>query len=538
MGVLESRIVQEKIPCCGARGQLEKQAPADCELSTPCRDALAIIELISVKNAPKMDTLSESDPFVIMWVEDQDGPLCKRRHFPYRLNSHSPVWDTKRMLGHDLSAQHGGHLVLRILDFDDGLTTTLMGQDVIGDVRIPLSEIAAAKGNPITRKVSLTEEAQEALEQVPRDGPCEISIRIWKQPDFKSWPTSKWIFFVRHGESKWNQAEKNHDVVGLLETVDHSLSCTGLEQASNLAAKVLSAREKRTLDEARGWKRTFDDAPASLYEKFYSADAILASPLTRATQTALVTMQFHPKAMSLGVRLRSELREIKNLAGRDTIGQFQGADIPPHVHKELSSLYEEAQPNGDHDANALEAAFMGLTQKQQKKRTSVPVRPSMRNRIQAATPELTAAFERVARIPLDTNNTNDEWWSEVKEDTDLATERVAEFLVQMKLNPAENIIAVGHSEFIRHVCRHFLSASCIKDFPLESRALAQHRITNCGVLAVKVDFEQPVKQCITEIRLMFDTELPGDADASPTPRHSPAQLPSTPSFKARKDEAL
>jgi len=38
------------------------------------------------------------------------------------------------------------------------------------------------------------------------------------------------LFVIRHGESKWNEAQEHHDVGAMLRSVDHELDAVGIEQ--------------------------------------------------------------------------------------------------------------------------------------------------------------------------------------------------------------------------------------------------------------------------------------------------------------------
>mmetsp|Transcript_76675 Transcript_76675/g.151692 ORF Transcript_76675/g.151692 Transcript_76675/m.151692 type:complete len:490 (+) Transcript_76675:46-1515(+) len=488
MWVYESRFVQKHVFCCGSRDLLKEQAPTKDEKRMQLTKMPALLELISCTNAPQMDQLSESDLYIVFWVEEHNTPVCQRHYFPYRLNSDSPVWDQKRVLRYwDPAGDAVAELVMQVVDFDDGLTTQVFGQDIVGTVRVPLSEIHAAKGSIMTRTVPLTSKAAATAKK----DDCLLSFRVHEGDAIKSWPVEKWIFLVRHGESKWNIAQEKHDVIGMAKSVDHGLSCKGLDQASSLAGKILAARDQITLNAARGWVGQHGDAPSWAYDKFFAAEAILASPLTRAIQTAVVAMQHHPLVSRFPIRLRSEIREIKNVGGLDTIGQFKGDAILPHLKKELTDLYTEAAETEGHSMRDLEQACLGRKQSHGKGESAAD------------------AIARVNSIRVDTNNTNDEWWTSVKEDEHDAKDRVAEFLVQMKLCPCENVIAVGHSHFIRHLCRHFLAPRCHQVYPQESKLLGKHTLGNCGVLAVKADFSLPVDNCITDLYLMLGSELPG-----------------------------
>jgi hypothetical protein len=43
-------------------------------------------------------------------------------------------------------------------------------------------------------------------------------------------PRKQRVFVIRHGESKWNDAQDKHDLKGMLKQVDHELDATGIDQ--------------------------------------------------------------------------------------------------------------------------------------------------------------------------------------------------------------------------------------------------------------------------------------------------------------------
>ena len=52
---------------------------------------------------------------------------------------------------------------------------------------------------------------------------------------------NKRVFFVRHGESRWNEAQRKKDVLEMVSHVDHPLNQTGYMQATCLRAAVAAA---------------------------------------------------------------------------------------------------------------------------------------------------------------------------------------------------------------------------------------------------------------------------------------------------------
>merc|ERR1712232_228840 len=185
-------------------------------------------------------------------------------------------------------------------DWNDALTTSICGRDRIGEVKIPVSEIDAAEGGEIVRPLMLTRTAFAAAtrsqttgfvraaaatrsgsseqddidEPEGEDGPsCEIAVRAWPAAS-RLWPPKKWVFLIRHGQSMWNQAEHTLDISEMVTHTDHGLSLEGVQQASDLAARIRGSIHAESCSE-----------PQHVYQEFLAADRIYSSPLTRAVET-------------------------------------------------------------------------------------------------------------------------------------------------------------------------------------------------------------------------------------------------------------
>ena len=48
----------------------------------------------------------------------------------------------------------------------------------------------------------------------------------------------KTVYFLRHGESQWNEAQANRNPVKMFGKFDHALTAEGLEQADRLAKRI------------------------------------------------------------------------------------------------------------------------------------------------------------------------------------------------------------------------------------------------------------------------------------------------------------
>ncbi len=132
-------------------------------------------------------------------------------------------------------------------------------------------------------------------------------------------PVRKTFFLIRHGESKWNQAQSALNIGGMLDH-DHCLSRTGVEQcldfnrrwnefasvtadAASASASASAESDSAISSASSASAAAAADAGAanglSLEQQFMRADVVYSSPLTRALQTALLTLKGHPGPMTL-----------------------------------------------------------------------------------------------------------------------------------------------------------------------------------------------------------------------------------------------
>ena len=136
-------------------------------------------------------------------------------------------------------------------------------------------------------------------------------------------PVRKTFFLIRHGESKWNEAQSALNLGGMLDH-DHCLSRTGIEQCLDFNRRWREFAAVTAAESAAGGSASATDpAPASaasasatssssssaeaaeaidgfsFEQKFMRADVVYSSPLTRALQTALLTLKGHPGSATL-----------------------------------------------------------------------------------------------------------------------------------------------------------------------------------------------------------------------------------------------
>lgn len=511
--------------CCGVAGRPPGRSSGrtvdEEELQAGFPSVGCVLEVCWMTGVPRLDLLSDSDPYVTAWVERDGKMIARRRSFPYLLNAKDPVFLSKRVLSSPVTLTEGAlstdELVLKIEDYDGRFS--VMGDALIGVARVPVSALDAAAGDEVVCDVELTHNAEQAARNVPgarrktkhrettaaqssahasdtleavhTSSPetavphnneasaddvaacvCRLSIRAWSATAM-NWPDKRWIFLLRHGESKWNVAQHDVDIAGMLGDTDHGLSQVGLQQAEALAAKIKATRSPHRpgLDEGS----LPADAPESVYQQFFAADRLYSSPLTRAVQTALVALQDHPSAAACGLTLRAELREVKTRFGRDTIGKVRGDDIGPHVHEELIGLCRGRSGDG-----TMFGGGPGET-----------------------------LLTSVRHIPVHSGNTNHDWWDDVKEDAHNIDDRVAELFTQIKYSLDERVVCAGHSMLFQHMCTQYTTPECSAASRDLLSALRAHKLPNCGMAALRVNFGGcHISKCVEEIHLLFGTTLP------------------------------
>ena len=116
--------------------------------------------------------------------------------------------------------------------------------------------------------------------------------------DDVSFEVVKDFFLIRHGESEWNEAKRNGNLLGLAGSYDHPLNLEGMKQAMELQRRWSSEGSENGED---GWWEAVKKKAEhqELARKFEQVETVLSSPMTRAVQTALLACRNHPTLMQL-----------------------------------------------------------------------------------------------------------------------------------------------------------------------------------------------------------------------------------------------
>jgi broad specificity phosphatase PhoE len=175
---------------------------------------------------------------------------------------------------------------------------------------------------------------------------------------------------------------------------------------------------------------------------FLHADAIFSSPLTRALETAVLTMNGHPVTKTHGITLYSIIREVKRIGGLDTVGIATGEAIELRLRNELAAIIgrEEA--------------------------------------------------DRLVSFPIEINDANQPWWTPLAdhETEQQQQDRVREFITFLRHCDAQIPVLVGHSLFYRAFYSKRVSTHLLKNRRKLSENLKKFLLSNATMLAVTVNF--------------------------------------------------
>ena len=457
-----------------------------------CRPAGEFVVFLGgANNVPNMDELSLSDCYVNMSICDAAGTMVSPAfRSTVRQDSLSPTWNT--FVSFPIRPQGSDVLHLSLLDED-----SIVKDDAIGFASLPVSQLRAhTLGNPkvLDLQLSTRQRAPDPdrsttilLSVLGRgEGPQLADDR--DQDDM--FEIKKEFYLIRHGESKWNEGEKNKDVIEMLG-VDHALNETGIQQAMSFNKKWKDFLERVDGDSNHG--RFQDDEEArqqtehencsdsiALQRAFLKAERVISSPLTRAIETALLTCQDHraldPVRGGQKLLLFRNLREKKNgKMSLDTVGKAMGTEIVQRVRKELLL------------AGGISPEMVDL----------------------ALSPE------------ININDCDSMWWTS-------ATHGDSKYQIKMRFNELwgtlkyikeTSVILVGHSLFFREMMTRFLGGTFRAENPEFAKNLCEKKLDNAACLYVKVHFKKgrhDIPETMPEIidaRLLFGSRFKEKRDA-------------------------
>lgn len=415
--------------------QWEGMLPEDGRSRTS-ENKFLVIEVLSGTGFPRTDIIGYCDPYITLSVKRRNGtttgyPLqCS----DFKVETSSPVWHCYRNCG---PYNANDYLTIKTYDYDWD-----SGNDFISAVDIPISKI---KSSPCTFEVGNKKDKQ----------PFTITLR---RVEHNFSQTSKTIFLVRHGESKWNAAQQAHEF-GKMLAYDHALNKVGINQACTLNTSWGEEKKKHDSKEHNS-----SNNPGTLVTQFLEADQVFTSPLTRALQTCLLALENHPCVASNGVTLLPSVRERKGRGGLDTVGIAIG----------VSAI----------KARAIDELRVELGE------------------------EKFAEKKSCLNVKLEENGTGQIWWTpKSRHDSPKRLEsRVDDFLNAMQFMDFRRGIVAGHSLFFRELCKSRMDTSFASAHPKFAAELKSKKMNNGACLAITLDFSGG-RTTITNYKFMFGTSF-------------------------------
>ncbi|KAK3235962.1 hypothetical protein CYMTET_53871 [Cymbomonas tetramitiformis] len=401
-----------------------------------------VIQILKATNLPKLDVVGHSDPFVRMWViNSKDKDVSDRYSTLVHNDTGNPIYNSVR----EIECTPSGDDALRLDMYDYDIPGVQGSDDFMGRICVPVKDLVP---NQVYDLPLRNKKGKETPARI-------IFKRIVSPPTLR-----KRVYVIRHGESKWNEAQESNNLVDMLKTVDHSLNEVGVQQAQGLEARWKPIFAQEGTLESPVWKDV-DAATQDVWEAdFFRAGAIFASPLTRAVETALLGLKGHPTLSQQGLTLLRNLREVKNVGGQDTVGKEIGDGIKVRVKKELESVLGEG-PQVD-DCLAY----------------------------------------------LDVNDCTSEWWSNA---TDVEVgpavkDRLNDVTSFLKFQNSPSIILVGHSLYFREFVRAYLAPEFSQEDPEMAKKIWDNKLANAACLGLDMDFSAKTPS-ILRAKFLFGTTV-------------------------------
>jgi broad specificity phosphatase PhoE len=430
---------------------------------------LSVIEIVRVNNLPNMDVGSLTDAYLILSFRSCNNPQARINGIELKTqtknNNLNPVFHSFEEF--PFIPQENDLLSIKVLDHD-----VTSHDDKVGKASILMSELLSKKQITIPL-------AMQTRVKAGNDGITSVTIRLVYSGPRPLESIKKTIFLIRHGESKWNISQSENNLKGMVRQYDHELTETGLQQAS-----LFNQRWKFALT-------TSHESDIEDYQSFVNASVIYSSPLTRATQTALLTCEGHEafKSPNGKLTLLSSLREVKNFGSFDTVGRYSGEEISKHVHEMLKRDLGEER------------------------------------------------CQEVLKPTIDFNDAQEQWWTalevqESKSDVNLRLKELWNYLRygtekdHVTQEDASVVILVGHSHYFRQLLRENLSPEYREREMEWTTELSQKKLDNAACLRITVVWKYPQDTLlipgpvIEEAKLVFDSKLvgEGEGDASSSER--------------------
>ena len=341
--------------------------------------------------------------------------------------------------------------------------------------------------------------------------------------------TKKRIYLFRHGESAWNEAQRNVNVRNMM-AYDHPLTEAGVAQCVRMA--VLAKKPPTP---------TISSSPSSAIDDWEEVYAntyhVIVSPLTRAVQTAMILLAKHPATMkrnadvqkrNAAVKMASSLSsfatatthsdlpplidiEGMNISGSPSVKtqsrrerEEEDAQMWPRVDFRFSRACREIKSVGGLDSVGIECGETRIFKRASEKLNLLNL---------AETQTIVDVFSErkcAEYFEVDSRDVRDKWWTagdESDTSSSLVNERTKEFWEELRNSSHSSVSVVSHSDFIRKLLRQTTDDACNTRSAKETlKKVREHKICNAGCIGLDVMFNPHTGNIeVLECELLFGT---------------------------------
>lgn len=272
----------------------------------------------------------------------------------------------------------------------------------------------------------------------------------------------RYVFFVRHAESRWNAAQAA-GVTGLYDMFcegDHGLSEKGRVQAEELNRSFIEARNVISNSKRSSWSSIW-------LQRLIQAETILSSPYVRAIETAVIGLQ-DIRSINRKVIVTRDAREMRSsMLAVDCSSSAVGDQIKTRLSEDLEWIYAQAGKN-----EQGKALTMGLSEQ------------------------------------LDISDVQEEWCPALAESVVDLDSRHAALLQRIEsCSEGSSCIVVGHSYYFKRFFATYMSQGVHDQVPDVAASLEEHVVPQCAVVGMKIVFEDSGSPLIKEVAPLLGTNL-------------------------------
>ena len=369
----------------------------------------------------------------------------------------------------------------------------------------------------------------------PTNDPFAASVRALTLDTGSIPRRRKRVFFVRHGESAWNEAQREYKLSKMIR-FDHPLNAAGAAQATRfgeIAAAAVAAAGTGIIGTGTGMDPFLtplvDLSPATpsltpslapaprgvvgggdddWARSYAAAERCFTSPLTRAVQTAALILHAHPGALGAPASSAraggfvTRVGRAVDVRFETLAASFEGDRARARARGWSRRVAERGagvkSTMGSFDTIGIERGGGVLD------RAAREISRTLRRERRLGVRLANAVASLAAK--LDVNDCVGQWWTP-KDDVDTSDdvdERVDDVFDALRFDASDVALLVGHSLFLQRVARRFISPRLFESNPELATGLKERKLNNCGCVGMDVEWDETTgTPSIVDARLLF-----------------------------------